>query len=193
MVQMAKRRTMRRGWLWAGVVSAVVAAAFIASLIIEECDVCEAATSILLSGTVLGKCTIAVSSTPEAINLNIISPTTQRIRIGSVQQDCNGRRSYIVTMTSMNCATAPAGGKMLDPVSGDYLSYSGEFANPTTGGSSPSVTGLLATSCTGQTGRTVTNADIRGESSTVYVNFTGSPTLGAGVYQDVVTISLNMQ
>lgn len=190
---MAKRRHMTRRWFWTGVVAAVVAAALVTSLIVEECDVCEAATSILLSGTVLGKCTIAVTSTPEATNLNIISPTSQRIQIGSVVQNCNGRRSYIVTMTSMNCATAPAGGKMLDPLSGDYLSYSGEFANPTTGGSSPSVTGLLATSCTGQTGRSVTNGNIANETSTVFVNFIGSPTLGAGVYQDTVTISLNMQ
>lgn len=193
MVQMAKRRTMGRGWLWAGVVSAVVAAAFIASLIIEECDVCEAATSILLSGTVMGQCTIAVNASPQAVNLPVITPGPQRVMVGSVVQDCNKKQSYIVTMSSVNCATAPAGGKIMEPVSGEYMSYSGEFANPTTGGSSPSVTGLLATACAGQIGRSVNNAKINNETSTVYVNFTGSPTLGAGVYQDIVTISLNMQ
>ncbi len=190
---MAKRREMTRGWLWAGAAAAAAAAGLVVSQVVEDCDVCEAATTILLSGTVMGQCTIAVTPTPQAVELPVITPGAQRVLIGSVVQDCNKKQSYIVSMSSVNCTVAPAGGKILEPVSGEYLSYSGEFANPTTGGSTPSVTGLLATACTGQIGRSVNNAKISNETSTVYVNFTGSSTLGAGTYQDTVTISLNMQ
>lgn len=176
--------------------------AFVASLLglsvaapwlISECDVCEAATTILISGTVVGKCTVAVAGTSQAVELAIDTSGAQRVLIGTALQDCNGRRSYTLAISSMNCMTAPTGGKILDPVSGEFLRYTGEFANPSTGGSQTSVTGLLASSCTAQIGRAVANGNVRNETSQIFLNFTGSSELSAGTYQDTVTISLNMQ
>lgn len=176
-----------------GLTAAVAVGALTLPGLLDVCDVCEAATAILLSGTVDGKCTINVSSTSQSVELPIGTPQAHRVMIGSALQDCNGKRSYIVSITSMNCARAPAGGKILDPVSGDFISYSAEFINPATGGSDPSVPGLLASSCVGQVGREVVQGKVTNETSQIYLNFTGSADLSAGTYQDVVTISLNMQ
>ncbi len=183
----------RKAWLALALAAALTGGALTAPWVLDVCDVCEAATAILLSGTVEGKCTINVSSTSEAVELPITAPGAHRIMIGSALQDCNGRRSYIVSVSSMSCAVAPAGGKILNTGSDEFLPYSAEFVNPATGGSTPVVTGLLATSCVGQVGREVTHGKVTNETSQIYLNFTGSSDLGAGTYQDVVTISLNMQ
>lgn len=184
---------LRKAWLALAGAAALVGGSLTAPWLLDVCDVCEAATAILLSGTVAGKCTINVSSTSQAVELPITSPQAHRIMIGSALQDCNGTRSYIVSITSMNCAVAPAGGKVLNTESGEFLPFSAEFVNPASGGSTPVVTGLLATSCAGQIGRQVTNGKVAGETSQIFLNFTGSSDLGAGTYQDIVTISLNMQ
>lgn len=160
--------------------------------LLAECDVCDAASTILLAGTVLGKCTVAVSAGGQAANLPITAAGNQRVLVGTMQQNCTGNRSYTLGISSMNCATAPAGAKLLSTESGEHLSYSAEFNNPTTGGSQAVVSDLLATGCTGQTGRQVTHAKITNETSNLYVNFAGAPGLAAGTYQDIVTISLNM-
>jgi hypothetical protein len=190
---MAKRRKIGAWGVAGSIVVALVAAVLIAPWLSDECDICEAATSILLVGTVPGKCTIEVTPAPGATNLPIATSGAHRVMIGTVLQDCTGRRSYTLTVGSMNCAAAPTGGKVLEPVTGEFLSYSGEFINPATGGSETNVLGLLATSCSGQVGRAVNHAKIDAESSAVYVNFTGSPTLAAGTYEDIFIISLNMQ
>jgi len=158
----------------------------------STCDVCDAATMILQS-TVAQNCTISATPTAGASNLPLTTTGAQPIQIGTVVQSCNNKNGYTLSLTSANCATAPAGAKVSDSVSGEYLSYSGEFTNPTTGGSSADVTGLLASSCTAAIGRDVTNAKIASESSTLYVNYTGSATLAAGTYQDTLTISITMK
>lgn len=185
-------KSRKRRWMFA-VFASLLGLSAAAPWLIAECNVCEAATTILLSGTVVGKCTVAVAGTSQAVELAIDTPGTQRVLVGTALQNCNGRRSYTLAISSMNCMTAPIGGKVLDPVSGAHLRYTGEFANPSTGGSQASVTRLLESSCTGQIGRTVTSGNITNETSQIFLNFTGSSDLGAGTYQDTVTISLNMQ
>lgn len=171
---------------------AAAAAAAGLTFLAGQCDVCDAASSILLSGVVPGKCTMTVTADAQAANLPITGAGAHRVLVGTIVQNCTGTRSYTVGMTSMNCAFSPTGGKVMNEEAGEYLSYSGEFNNPTTGGSQAVVTGLLASACTGQIGRQVTSGHITNETSSLYINFTGSPALAAGTYQDIVTISLNM-
>lgn len=176
-----------------GAMAAPVAIGLIgAPYLLQECDVCDAASTILLSGMVAGKCTVGVSADAQAANLPITTSGAQRVLVGTLLQNCTGSRSYTLAVSSMNCAISPTGGKLRSDDSGEYLSYSAEFNNPTTGGSQAVVTGLLASACTGQIGRQVTSAKVTNETSSLYVNFAGTPGLGAGTYQDIVTISLNM-
>lgn len=158
----------------------------------STCDVCDAATMILQS-TVAQNCTITATPSAGATNLSLTTTGAQHIEVGTVAQSCNNKNGYTLSLTSANCAATPAGAKVSDSVSGEYLSYSGEFINPTTGGSSADVMGLLASSCAAANGRDVTNAKIGNETSTLYVNFTGSATLAAGTYQDTLTISITMK
>lgn len=168
---------------------AALAALVAAPFLVRECDVCAAASDIFLSGYVPGVCTIAVTEDAQAVSLPVTATGPQRVRVGTVLQTCNGRRTYVLLATSRNCAAAPAGGKLLNADS-DRLPYSVEFNNPTTGSSEPVVTGLLESACTNQVGRHVQSSRITNETSTVYVNFTGASDLAAGTYEDVVTISI---
>lgn len=149
-----------------------------------------AGSQITLVGNVLRKCTLDVQASAAASNLQLTLSGSQQVLIGSVGQDCNGRTGYTLDVFSANCASAPAGAKLVDSVAGEYLSYSIESRNPTTGGSAPVVTNLLASSCTSQVARDVTHAIIHNESSTFYINYTGISDLGAGTYQDTVTITI---
>lgn len=176
-----------------------LAAAFVVALLVGgggifwlfgNCDICLAAVTIPLSGTVAQNCTIDVTTTANASNLDLIDGV-QHVQVGNVNQSCNKKAGYTLSLTSANCATpTPAGAKVYDSVSGEFLAYSGEFINPTTGGSSSDVTGLLATVCSGQTARDVTNAKVNNEDSTVWVNYTGNATLAAGTYTDTLTVTL---
>jgi hypothetical protein len=189
---MLRLKLRRTRWVVAG--GALTVIGTVALLVFgRECGVCEAATSILLSGVVLGKCTLAVTPDANASNLPLTANGEQRIVVGTALQDCTGNRNYTITLTSTNCPAAPIGGKLVDPVSGDLLSYSVEFTNPPTGGSQTDVTGLIANSCTSQIGRAVTQGHVRAETSTLYLNYTGSQTLSAGTYQDTLILSMNMQ
>lgn len=150
-----------------------------------------AAQNIQLQGMAAQNCTITVTSNEgNALNLPLAASGAQRVEVGTVTQSCNKKAGYTLSVTSTNCPVAPTGGKLSDSVSGEALAYSGEFANPTTGGSQASVTGLITSACTNQVARNVTNAKISGEISTVYVNFTGDPALAAGTYTDTLTIAL---
>lgn len=177
---------------WVAVAVVALAALGAAPYLVRQCDVCEAATSIFLSGVVPGKCTIGVTAVPAAVSLPVELSGSQRVQIGSVLQDCNGKRSYAIAVTSWNCALAPVGGKLLADGSTDRVPYTVEFNNPTSGGSQAVVTDLMASSCTGQIARSVTSSNVSNQTSTVYVNFTGVPDLTAGIYEDVVTISITM-
>jgi hypothetical protein len=78
-------------------------------------------------------------------------------------------------------------------LAGEALRYSVEFNNPGTGGSQPTVTGLLDTACTGASkivGREVTNEKVRDEVSRIYVNYNGDSNLAADSYTDTLTITL---
>ena len=172
-------------------VATVLAAAALAAApyLVRECDVCQAASDIFLSGYVPGVCTIVVTENAQASNLPITAAGAQRVLVGTVLQNCNGRRTYVLMATSRNCPASPVGGKLLNDAA-DRLPYSVEFNNPTTGMSYPVVTGLLQSACTDQVGRHVQFSRIRDETSSVYVNFTGAPDLAAGTYEDIVTISI---
>lgn len=186
---MVRRRHRKYAW---GLLAAVLVAGIAGPFLVQECDVCMAASSLFLSGTVEGRCTINVVADAQAGNLDITAPGAQRVMIGSVQQDCNGRRTYMLTVSSRNCAVVPTGGKLMNENSNEILPYSIEFNNPTTGWSQPVVTGLLESACTYQIGRFVLLGRVRDETSTLFVNFTGIPDLAAGAYQDVVTVSINI-
>lgn len=178
-----------RSWFAAAGIAAVVCGAG-AFWWFGDCDICQAATTIPLSGTVALNCTINVTATSGASNLNLTAGT-QRIQVGDVIQSCNDKTGYTLAVTSANCATpTPAGAKVYDSVSGDFLAYSAEFVNPTTGGSQGDVTGLLQSACANQTARNVTNAKISNEDSSVWVNYTGSANLSAATYTDTLTVVL---
>jgi hypothetical protein len=185
---------MKNKWFLGGAAAVVVIGTGVGLVLYPDgCEICQAANDIILQGTVAQNCTVDVTTDAAAGNLPLTSTGAQRVQVGSVLQNCNKKVGYTLAVTSANCAAAPTGAKVADSVSGEYLVYSGEFANPTTGGSTASVTGLLASACTGQTGRDVTNAKIISETSTVYVNFTGDAGLAAGTYQDTLTITMNVK
>lgn len=189
------RRSRRRFRYVLGAVAVAIAA--VASAVVwlsPECEICEAANQILLQGTVPQNCTISVTANSNASNLPLTTTGNQHVLVGTVLQSCNKKNGYTLVVTSANCASpAPTGAKVYDTVSGDYLPYSAEFTNPTTGGSAADVPGLLASSCSGQNGRDVTNAKVSSETSSVYVNFAGSSTLSAATYQDTLTITMNVK
>jgi hypothetical protein len=151
----------------------------------------RAAEQITLTGAVTPNCTITATADPNASNL-LLTDGAQHVTIGTLAQSCNKKAGYTIAVTSTNCATAPAGGKLLGSAGGETLAYSVESHNPTTGGSSATVTGLIASSCTGQNARSVANAKISGETSTIFVNYTGNSGLGADTYQDVITFTMNV-
>lgn len=150
------------------------------------------AGSISLIGTVARNCTIIVTSTTSALNLDL-SNGTRRVQVGSILQNCNRRAGYQLHVLSDNCGLDTAGAKLVGTVEGETLRYSVEFNNPTTGGSQATVTGLLANACSGASaviGRDVTNSRIFGETSRVYVNYTGNSGLAADSYTDTLTVTM---
>ncbi len=184
----------RRWFVGTGVVTAAVIAGIAGAWLAGECDFCEAANDILLQKTIAQNCTVSVTAHANAANLPLNTSGAQHVQVGTVNQNCNKKIGYTLVVTSTNCAAAPARAKLIDPVSSEYLAISAEFANPVTGGSTASVTGLLASACAAQIGRDVTNAKINNEDSTVYVNFDGDTTLAQlpqfGVCRDVKSADL---
>lgn len=148
--------------------------------------------TITLTGTVAQQCSVVVTATTGAVNLDL-SSGTRRIEVGSGVQTCNKKAGYTIRVSSANCATGIAGAKLVGATSAELLPYSVEFNNPTTGGSQATVTGLLASACTGTsaiTGRDVSNSKITSELSRIFVNYTGDTNLAADTYTDTLTISM---
>lgn len=152
----------------------------------------RAQNPIQLTGTVAAVCNIIVTADPRASTLALTTVGTVRVQVGTIVQNCNSKAGYTLVVASGNCATTPVGAKLINSASAENVAYSAEFANPVTGGSNASVTGLLATACTLQTGRSVAAAKIVAETSTVFVNFTGSALLASGTYTDTLTIVMNV-
>jgi hypothetical protein len=185
---------LRRHWKAAlAAILALAAGAIGIPYLMTDCEFCDAANTILLRGTVAQNCTVDVTTLGTASTLPLTATGAQRIQVGTVLQSCNKKTGYTLTVESQNCVTAPAGAKLVDSVSAESLAFSGEFANPTTGGSAASVTNLMSSTCTSQIGRDVTNAKVTAETSTIYVNFTGDATLAAGTYTDTLTITMNVK
>lgn len=170
----------------------LLALAFIGAAAFAAWTAAHAASQILLNGAVGQNCSINVTTDSGASTLDLTTSGAHRVLVGTVAQTCNKKAGYSIAVTSTNCAAAPAGAKLIGTASGEALSYSVESNNPTTGGSSATVTGLLATTCTGQNARVVSNAKINGENSTVYVNYTGNGALSADTYQDTLTLTMNV-
>lgn len=148
--------------------------------------------TITLTGTIAQQCSVVVTATTGALNLDL-SSGSRRVEVGSGMQNCNKKAGYSIRVASANCATGTAGAKLAGAAGGESLRYSVEFNNPTTGGSQPTVTGLLASACTGTsviTGRDVTNSKVSGELSRVFVNYTGDSALAADTYTDTLTITM---
>jgi len=152
----------------------------------------QSANQIQLVGNVSRKCTLNATPDPGSSNLALTLSGPQRVLIGTITQDCNGRVDFLMQVFSANCVNAPAGAKLVDPTSEEFVHYTVESENPTSGGSAPLATGLLDSACTNQVAREVTQGRIRDEISTFYVRYTGSPILSAGTYQDTLTITLTV-
>ncbi len=147
-----------------------------------------AANTIPLSGTAGAVCSISTTVDPGAANLPITTPGAQTVTVGTVLQSCNIAAGYTLTVASANCASVPIGAKLVQ--GSNNLPFSVNATNPTTGGSTASVTGLLGSTCTGQIARDVTGATITSETSTIAAAFTGSATLFPGTYQDTLTFTM---
>lgn len=181
-----------RKWLIGTAAAVAVVAGGITYLLTGDCEICLAQT-IPLKGSVAQNCTITVSALPAATTLPITTSGAQRVNVGSVLQNCNKKIGYYLRVASARCAALPVGAKVVDtvPEPDEYLYFSVEFVNPS--GTSP--TGLLNTACddTDNLGREVTNQKISGETSQVWINFTGDTTLGAGDYDDTLTITMTVK
>jgi hypothetical protein len=184
----------RRGLRILGAAAVVALAATVAaSVLIEECDLCEAATTVLLQGAVAQNCTLSVSTASGASSLPLTTAGAQHVQVGSAAQTCNKKIGYTLTVTSLNCASGSAGAKVIDPASNEVLRYTAEFNNPTAGGSQATVTNLLQSACTGQVARDVSSWKAFNESSSIFVNFSGDATLAAGTYQDTLTVTMTVK
>lgn len=152
--------------------------------------------NIPLAATVAQNCTISVTPTAAASDLDL-SDGAKRILVGSILQNCNKKAGYRLTVGSDNCATGTPGAKLIGAGSSpEELAYSVEFNNPTTGGSTATVTDLLSTQCSGDTyilGRDVAGVKISAEESDVYVNYTGDSGLAADSYSDVIRLTMTVK
>jgi spore coat protein U-like protein len=146
----------------------------------------------LTTGADAAHCSLIFNAAPLAMLLPITAVTPQRIQVGTLIQDCSGNASFSLVVASGNCPHSPTGAKLMDPITLEFVRYSVEFDNPTTGGSLPIITGLLAAACSGADGRDVIKAKISNESSAIFLNFTGSDLLAAGTYSDTLSVKLNM-
>lgn len=183
---------MRAKWLMGTAAAVAVVAGGLTYFLTGDCEICLAQT-VPLKGSVAQNCTITVTALAAAQTLPINTSGAQRVNVGSVLQNCNKKIGYYLRVSSDRCANAPVGAKVVDtvPEPDEYLLYSVEFVNPS--GTSP--TGLLDLACdnTDNLGRDVSNQKISGETSQVWVNFTGDTTLGAGDYTDTLTITMTVK
>jgi hypothetical protein len=148
--------------------------------------------TITLIGTVSQNCSLQITPTAAATNLDL-SGGNKRIEVGTALQNCNKKSGYTLQVLSQNCAAGTLGAKFIGTVAGESLNYSVEFNNPPTGGSQTTVTDLLATACSGATavtGRDVTNEKINNEISRIYVNYSGNSGLASDSYTDTLTVVL---
>lgn len=151
--------------------------------------------NIPLAATVAQNCTITVTPTAAASNLDL-SEGARRVLVANLLQNCNKKAGYRLTVDSDNCSAGTPGAKLVGATpSPDQLSYSVEFNNPTTGGSQAAVTGLLSTQCTGDAyilARDVSGEKVKDETSDIYVNYAGDSGLAADSYSDVVRITMTV-
>lgn len=192
---MFQSKSPRRTWL----TGIVVALAGLAGLgyywSSADCKICMAqlTQNLPLTGTIGPVCSINITTLPASGSLpNLALASAQRVEVATLAQTCNNTPGYTLTVSSSHCADTPDGGK-LELSTTYYVPYSLEFNNPTTGGSSATVLGLLDGACTGNSyilARDVTTATVSGETSQIFAHYTGSTSLPTGSYSDTVTITM---
>lgn len=144
------------------------------------------------TGAGAANCSLGFTATPQAVLLPVTTVSAQRVQVGTVSQNCNGTISYVLVVASADCVASPAGAKLQDPTSREFVAYSVEFSNPYAYGGPLSVTGLLANACANAVGRDVNFAKVNHEDSAVFINFTGVSSLAAGTYSDTLSVTLNV-
>lgn len=178
--------------LWkSGFALLALGAAFAPSLA-SAADIREG--DIFIQGTKALHCNVTVTDDGVTLDLESSSPPGGT-KVGSVLQNCNKKIGYTLTVESVNCGTGTAGGKLISvaTVPAENLPYSLTFTQPTTGGSTSPVTGLLGGGCTGDTyilARNVSNEKINAETSNVFAVWTANAALSADSYTDTVTITM---
>jgi spore coat protein U-like protein len=151
-----------------------------------------AAGSLLMASPACAKnCTLSFAATPAAQTLQLTLATLQHVQIGTLKQNCNAASSYNLVVESANCPISPAGAKLMNQLSGEFVSYSVEFDNKTTKGGIDVVPQLLAQSCAAQVARYEGSAfGLR--TSDIFVDFTGAVMLAEGTYSDTLSVTINI-
>lgn len=128
----------------------------------------SATGQIQLSGAVSQVCTIAVTPTAKATNLDILTGETAAV-VGTVTEDCNAGNGYTVSLTSANS------GKLSSTATGSSpTTYTAAYDNGT---------GSIATKITADR-----NSHQFGRQGQVQVSFPGNSQAVAGSYTDTLNI-----
>lgn len=178
----------------AGLVVFIVAGTGV--LITSDCEICEAANQILLQGTVAQNCGLDAQNQPAAASLDLTTSGSRRILVARVEQWCNKKSGYTLSIASTNCSSGTGlGAKLVDTgTSGEQLTYNVDFDNPAASPApgSTDVSGLLNGACPSPAvGRTVSNEKVKPNQFTdIFVNVTGNPDLAAGTYEDRLTFTM---
>jgi hypothetical protein len=163
-----------------GTVHMLAALAVAAMVALVLGPTCVQAQNINLAANVVGNCGITVNPDPLAVSLDITGGSGH-VQVGTVDQYCNRKQGYTLTVTSNRCSS---GALLLGATQGESLHYSVEFDNPT-----DTQTGLLASTCTAALGRDVTDK-VNNETSTIFVNYTPNALIAADSYDDTLVITM---
>jgi spore coat protein U-like protein len=146
----------------------------------------------LSSGAAAKECKLSFNSSPSGAALSLDTPAFRHIQVGTVLEKCNERGGYFLLVESGHCPAAPAGAKLMDAATGEFVRYSVEFDNKGERGAISIVSGLLGRACTGQIARNESDPDGHA-SSDVFIDYTGATTLAAGTYDDTLSVTLNLK
>lgn len=128
----------------------------------------SASGQIQLSGSVANICTLAVTATAKATNLDILGGETNAV-VGTISEDCNSGNGYTVSLTSTNS------GKLTSSANGSTpTTYTAAYDNGT---------GSIATKITADR-----NSHQFGRQGQVQVSFAGNSQAVAGSYTDTLNI-----
>jgi len=151
-----------------------------------------AAACLLITSTAAAKnCSLSFAATPAAQTLQLTLAAPQHVMVGTLTQDCKKTSRYTLVVESANCPLSPAGAKLMNQLSGEFVRYSVEFDNKTTRGGIDVVAQLLAQNCAAQVARDEHSAyGLR--RSDVFLDFTGALMLAEGTYSDTLSVTINI-